>query len=54
MLKHFFWGIVVLLVAVIVGYVALTITGHSDQASALGTSVMIALALGYMIWYANS
>jgi len=43
MFKHLFWGIVVLILAVIAGYVALTITGHPDSASALGGAVALAV-----------
>lgn len=44
MFKHIFWGVVVLLLAVIGGYVALTVAGYSDQANALGGGAVLLAA----------
>lgn len=50
MFKHIFWGLVVVILAVIAGFVALTITGHPEAASDLGGAVALAVVVAIFIW----
>lgn len=50
MFKHLFWGIIVLMLATIGGYVALIITGHPEAAYELGGAVLLAAFAGMIVF----
>lgn len=41
MIKHVFWGFVVLILGFLAAYVGLTVSGHPEQAEAVGTGGVI-------------
>lgn len=49
-MKHIFWGIIILVIAVLGSYVGLTISGHPEEAQKLGAGALG--ALGVSAWLA--
>lgn len=53
MMKHFFWGAIVLLMGVLAAYVALVLAGHSAEAQMLGQGAIgvVGGILFIVFWY---